>query len=66
MVEACTKANSTEATVAMAVSKGIGEAILNMNTVHCFGCGQMGHIQAHIGPRSGGTILMFPPPEAVL
>nr|XP_032603315.2 endogenous retrovirus group K member 10 Gag polyprotein-like [Taeniopygia guttata] len=47
MVEACVKATSTEVTVAMAVSKGVGEAMLNLNTVRCFGCGQMGHIQAN-------------------
>ncbi|XP_053818641.1 endogenous retrovirus group K member 6 Gag polyprotein-like [Vidua chalybeata] len=47
MVEACTKAMSMEHTVALAVSKGVGEAMINLQNTRCFNCGQLGHIQVN-------------------
>lgn len=44
MVEACSKVTSLEHTVALAVSKGVGEVLATQNNIKCFNCGQMGHI----------------------
>lgn len=47
MADACTKASSLETTLAVAMSKGMKKAVVNVNNVRCFSCGQLGHFQAN-------------------
>lgn len=47
MVEACTQLKSTGRMVALAVSKGVAEALLALNKLNmrCFKCGELGHLK---------------------
>lgn len=47
MVTACTRATSMEQTAAAAVSKGVREAVVTLNNIHCFNCKQYDHVYAN-------------------
>lgn len=48
MVTACTKATSLEQTLAVAVNKRVGEAMVTFNNIQCFNCKQFDHVQATV------------------